>query len=82
ILNALRAELRTHVREGSRLLDEEIGREDLIAHVIAYDDNLAWSKLTVDLTARQEYILDPLSPTGAMFGKEVREKVTGITQEA
>jgi hypothetical protein len=81
ILNTLRDELQTHVREGSRLLDQEIGREDLIAHVIAYDDNLSWVKLTVDLTARQEFVLDPLSPTGALFGKEVREKVTGLPQE-
>ncbi len=80
ILQALRGELRSHVREGSRLLDEQIGREDLVAHVIAYDDNLSWIKLTVDLTARQEYILDPLSPTGALFGKEVRQKVTGVSQ--
>ncbi len=81
ILHTLRDELATHVREGSRLLDAEIGREDLIAHVIAYDDNLSWIKLTVDLTARQEFVLDPLSPTGALFGKEVREKVTGLPEE-
>lgn len=78
ILTELRRELQSHVQEGSRLLEQQIGREDLLAHVIAYDDNLSWIKLTVDLTARQEYILDPLSPTGAMFGKKVREKVLGI----
>lgn len=81
ILHTLRDELRSHVHEGSRLLDEEIGREDLIAHVIAYDDNLTWVKLTVDLTGRQEFILDPLTPTGAMFGKEVRQKVTGLSRD-
>jgi hypothetical protein len=79
ILHELRGELASHVQEGSRLLEQQIGREDLIAHVIAYDDNLSWIKLTVDLTARQEYILDPLSPTGAMFGKKVREKILGIS---
>lgn len=81
ILDALRGELQSHVQEGSRLLEDQIGREDLIAHVIAYDDNLSWIKLTVDLTARQEYILDPLSPTGAMFGKKVRDKVLGMNVE-
>jgi len=79
ILTELRGELQSHVQEGSRLLEQQIGREDLLAHVIAYDDNLSWIKLTVDLTARQEYILDPLSPTGAMFGKKVREKILGVS---
>ncbi len=79
ILQELQKELLSHVQEGSRLLEEQIGREDLIAHVIAYDDNLSWIKLTVDLTARQEYILDPLSPTGALFGKKVREKILGVS---
>lgn len=81
ILDTLLAELKAHVREGRKLIDDQLGREQLVAHVIDYDDDLTWIKLTVDLTGTEEYILDPLSPTGALFGKNVREKVAGQPKE-
>jgi hypothetical protein len=81
ILQMLLAELKSHVREGRKLIDDQLERDQLVAHVIDYDDNLTWIKLTVDLTGTEEYILDPLSPTGALFGKNVREKVVGQPRE-
>jgi len=81
ILGMLRTELRAHVREGRRLIDENLGHEHLVAHVIDYADDRSWIKLTVDLTATEEFILDPLSPTGALFGRKVREQVAGTSQE-
>lgn len=81
ILDTLRAELRSHVREGRRLLDEHLDYEHLVAHVIDYEDDLSWIKLTVDLTATEEYILDPLSPTGAIFGKKLREQIAGTKRD-
>lgn len=77
ILQMLLTELRDHVREGRRLVDDQLDRDHLVAHVIDYDDNITWIKLTVDLNATEEHILDPLTPTGAVFGKKVRELVAG-----
>lgn len=78
IFTMLLEELRSHVREGRTLIDEELTREHLVVHVIDYADDLSWIKLTVDLSATEEYILDPLSPTGALFGKKVRESIVGL----
>lgn len=77
ILQELLAELRSHVREGRKLVDDDLTREQLVPHVIDYTDDLGWIKLTVDLTGTEEYILDPLSADGALFAKNVRELVVG-----
>jgi len=77
VLALLSQELRQHVEDGKRLLEETLTLDRLVAHVIDYADDLAWIKLTVDLSGTEQYILDPLSPTGARFGKKVRDLVTG-----
>jgi hypothetical protein len=81
ILGLLRGELASHVREGRKLLDDSADLSRLVSHVIDYDDDLAWIKLTVDLTGREEYLLDPLSPQGAIFAKRLREQVAGLSHE-
>lgn len=81
ILQMLLRELHGHVREGRQLVDARLGREHLVPHVIDYEDDLSWIKLTVDLNATEEHILDPLSPTGAIFGKNVRELIAGKERE-
>ena len=83
IFDFLQAELQSHVREGKYLLEDNVGTERLVAHVIAYDDELSWIKLTVDLTGTEQYILDPLLSQGALFAKRLRERVAGLpTDEA
>ena len=77
ILALLKAELQAHTREGRILLEEHLGLADLVVMPIQWDDGFAWIKITVDLTGTQEYILDPLSPDGALFAKRLREGVTG-----
>ena len=77
----LSKELRTHVGEGRRILEDSLTLDRLVAHVIDYEDDFSWIKLTVDLTGSQQYILDPLSPTGALFAKKVREGVKGLSKE-
>lgn len=81
ILDLLKDELQAHVQQGRTLIDGHLTYQDLVAHVIDYSDDLSWIKLTVDLTATEEYILDPLSPVGALFAKKVRELVTGVSRE-
>lgn len=78
MLSMLHNELLTHVREGKRLIEGAIDRSRLVVHVISWDDAFSWIKLTVDLTGTEEYILDPLTPEGAMFAKTVREKAAGM----
>jgi len=83
MLSMLHQELLSHVRAGKRLIDKGIDRSRLVVHVIDYSDDFSWIKLTVDLTGTEEYILDALTPEGALFGKSVREKVAGMrTDEA
>lgn len=77
VLNLLKAELLTHVEDGKRLLPSTITMDRLIAHVIDYNDDLTWIKLTVDLSGTEQFILDPLSSHGARFGKKVREMIGG-----
>lgn len=77
VLELLKAELLTHVEDGKRLLPSTITMGRLIAHVIDYSDNLSWIKLTVDLSGTEQFILDPLSPEGARFGKKARDVIVG-----
>jgi hypothetical protein len=44
--------------------------------VILYDDDLSWAKITAELTGTEEFVLDPLTPTGAVFAQRVRESIT------
>lgn len=81
ILSMLHSELSSHVQEGRRLMENQIDRSHMTAHVIDYADDLSWVKLTVDLSAAEQYILDPLSPTGALFAKRVRERIVGVSEE-
>lgn len=81
IFAMLQTELHSHVRAGRRIVDRNLDRDHLVTSVIDYDDDLSWVKLTVDLVAIEEYILDPLSPAGALFGKKIRERVTGVSIE-
>ncbi len=78
ILAMLRQELEAHVRDGRRLLGDHLGLESLVVTPIAHADNFSTIKLTVDLTGTEQYILDPLTPTGALFARKVRTLVTGM----
>jgi hypothetical protein len=81
IMEFLRSELLSHVREGKRLLDERLSDESLVVHVIDYAEDLSWIKLTVDLAGTEEYVLDPLTPDGALFAKRVRDQIAGLSIE-
>lgn len=81
ILDFLKKELQSHVRTGKRLLADQLSDESLVVHVIDYADDLSWIKLTVDLSATEEYVLDPLTPDGALFAKRVRDEVAGLDAE-
>ena len=77
ILGMLRKQLTAHIETDKNLLAETLSLDHLVTHVIDYPDDFSWIKLTVDLAGTEEYVLDPLTPTGASFGKKVRESVRG-----
>jgi len=81
ILDLLKDELLSHVREGKELLTDTLTLDRLVVHVIDYADDLSWIKLTVDLTGTERHILDPLSPTGAIFAKRLRELVKNLDKD-
>ena len=81
VLDMLSRELMTHVGEGKRLIEGTLDLSRLIAHVIDYEDDFSWIKITVDLSGNEQHILDPLSPTGAVFAKKVRSSITGLHRD-
>jgi len=80
VLDILSREVLGHVNEGRRILPETLTLGHLVAHVIDYEDDLSWIKLTIDLSGTEQHILDPLSPTGAVFAKKVRDQIKGLTR--
>ena len=81
VFPVLLQELRDHVRDGRRLVESHLRTDQLVAHVIDYADDQSWIKLTVDLSATEEYVLDPLQPAGALFAKTIRELVAGMSRD-
>jgi hypothetical protein len=81
VLDMLSAELVQHVDAGKEILTQSLSTDRLVPHVFGYDDDLRWIKLTVDLTGTEQYVLNPLSPAGVRFGKEIRTKVLGLSRE-
>lgn len=80
VLDMLRGELIDHVREGKELMEDSMTLHHLDVRVISYDDNLGWVKLTVELVGKDRFILDPLTPAGAIFGKRIRDKIMGLSK--
>ncbi|MCB9808424.1 hypothetical protein H6770_04180 [Candidatus Peribacteria bacterium] len=78
VLDMLSREITSHVNENRRLLEHTLKLSSLVTHVIDYTDDFSWIKITVDLTGTEQHILDPLSPTGAVFAKKVRKAVKGL----
>jgi len=81
ILDLLTEELRSHIQTGKELLTETLSLERLVVHVIDYEDDLSWIKLTVDVSGKERYVLDPFSPLGVRFGKRVRGEVAGLSKD-
>lgn len=78
VLEMLSKEIKTHVNDNRRLLEHTLTLSRLVTHVIDYEDDFSWIKITVDLTGVEQHILDPLSPTGAVFAKKVRKAIKGL----
>ena len=78
VLDMLSKEIKDHVNPSKNLLEETLSLTRLVTHVIDYEDDFSWIKITVDLSGTEQYILDALSPTGAVFAKKVRDSIKGL----
>lgn len=78
LLSEFRDEIYSHVGEGKQLAEGSITVDPQKVIVIEYDDNLAWIKITVDITGKEQFVLDPFTPSGAQFGTRVRDAIGGL----
>ncbi|NOS67533.1 MAG: hypothetical protein HOO67_04185, partial [Candidatus Peribacteraceae bacterium] len=80
-------ELVAHTSEGKRLIDDSVHIDPEKVIVIEYADDGSkenrytgsWIKITADVVGTEQFVLDPLSPVGAKFGKKVREAIAGLS---
>ena len=73
--------LRDHIEEGQGLVEGSVSLDGISVHVIEYDDNFQWVKVTAELTGKQRSVLAPNSATGRIFGEKLREAIKGKTVE-
>ncbi len=71
-------DLRAHLSDGKTLLEDTLHMDPARVELIEYADNFSWIKITADIVATEQYVLDPLTPTGAKFGKKVRAQIVGL----
>lgn len=72
-------ELQAHTGDGKRLLPETVGIDPQKVIVIEFADDITWIKITVDIVGTEQFVLDPLTPSGATFGRKVREAIAGLS---
>jgi hypothetical protein len=83
LLELLLPGLMDHIEEGQELVEGSVLREGIAVHVVEYDDNFQWVKVTAELTGKQRANLSASSPAGRIFADKVREAIRGKTiQEA
>jgi len=80
LLELLKEEILKRVPGERMVVPASLTKENMNIHVIApWDDDLQWVKITADLTYNQRYVLNPITPSGAKFGKFIRDSVAGKT---
>ncbi|HLD07792.1 MAG TPA: hypothetical protein VJB60_01890 [Candidatus Peribacterales bacterium] len=79
LLALLLPRLLEHVEEGRELIPNSAVMDGISVHVIEYDDNLFWVKITAELTGKQRSILRPVTALGRGFSERVREMVRGVS---
>lgn len=80
-------ELHAHTGEGKQLIPDSVHIDPQKVIIIEYgDDGSAqhrftgeWIKITADITGTEQFIIDPLTPAGAAFGRRVRDAIAGLS---
>ncbi len=81
ILSIVKGELEERVSAEKHMLPGTVDLRHMEMRVFDYADDLSWIKATAELSATEQYILDPLTPSGARFARKVRERVQGLRKE-
>jgi hypothetical protein len=80
LLSVLTSEVLERVPPDKMVVLDSLSKGNMDIYVIPpWDDDLRWLKITADLTFTQRYVLSPLTPAGAKFGKYIRDHVLGKT---
>ena len=79
LLDLLLPGLEKHIEAGHRLVPGSVMRDGISVHVIEYDDDLQWVKITAELTGKQHTMLSPSTPFGRAFGQKLREAIRGMS---
>lgn len=77
VLELVRRDIASHIEEDKVLLQESVDVNRLSVLPIHIDPSRTWVKVTADLSATEEYLLDQLTPVGAKFARRVREAIVG-----
>ncbi|MDD5055228.1 MAG: hypothetical protein PHZ00_03075 [Candidatus Peribacteraceae bacterium] len=78
LLDMLKSEVALRVPANKMIVPASLVKENIGLHVIPpWNDDLLWVKLTVDLTYSHRYIISPVTPSGAKFGKYIRDNTAG-----
>ncbi len=77
ILQLVRRDIASHIEPDKVLLEQSVDVNRLSVLPIHIDPSRTWVKVTADLSATEEYLLDQLTPAGARFARRVREAVAG-----
>lgn len=71
-------EIMKRVPLGKTIVENSLSKSNMDVNLIApWDDDLTWVKATVDLQYVERFILDPLTPAGATFAKQIRDTIEG-----
>nr|MBP7114664.1 hypothetical protein [Candidatus Peribacteraceae bacterium] len=80
LLNLLKEEVLERVPPDKTVVMDSLSKDNMDLNVIApWDDDFKWVKITADLTYTQRYVINPITPNGAKFGKYIRDNVAGKT---
>jgi len=84
LLELLKEEVYSRIPPSKTVVESSLSKENMDLNVIApWDDDFRWVKITANLTYTERYVINPITPTGARFGKYIRDNVAGKTvQEA
>lgn len=80
LLELLKEEVMLRIAADKTVVTSSLVKENMDLNVIApWDDDFKWVKITADLTYTQRYVINPITPNGAKFGKYIRDNVAGKT---
>lgn len=80
LLNLLKGEVYSRIPSDKTVVETSLTKDNMDLNVIApWDDDFKWVKITAALTYTERYVINPITPSGAKFGKYIRDSVAGKT---